>query len=637
MKTKFFRNTAPVIPTGAKRSGGISRLTHNATIKAAAHVSRFLGKLGMTVLLLSPVVLPAQNGNGVTVTNLVVAPAGGTVTFDVSWDKDASNMPEVWSDTVWVFVDQNIAGVMQRLPLTGATLTNPSASAATATVPLPNNKGAWVAGNARSAGSFSAKVKLYYDLQTAVAGACAYASNYPPVGEYITASSITFTGTPPFDLVLSPGSQISVQKGYELLGNQTLVSFTDKTGAPGIIKCIPPATFTLLASASGFCEGDATGVSFALSGTEYGRKYQLYRGSAPEGAELIGSGSAETFTGTFDEAGTYSARTIADDLYCAIAMNRSHVVIKNPLPNNPDVTGNSRNCAGSVTLSATSSNAEIDWYSDDVATSALHTGESYTTPEILTSTTYYVQARVENTGCLSSARVPISATVHMEGCCDAPGVTGITFSNFSPCSPDFGATWTLTDDRDGKTYKVKYMPDDRYWMVQDLMFGDNCNKTSFNGSKSDKTGNVNSSGTYYGDCRLNPNIQGGYFYDWAAVINLPGAYYGGSASIGCSGTTTAVNACQGICPRGWHIYTTDEYKRYKSITRPDYDYYAMLELVHSGGVNANNQIEYADFSTFLASSTAVDNVYACFLTIWQDVECSRNRLWGLVARCVRNF
>jgi uncharacterized protein (TIGR02145 family) len=55
------------------------------------------------------------------------------------------------------------------------------------------------------------------------------------VAEYATASSITFTGTPPFDLVLSTGGQISVQTGYELVGSQTLDSFTDKTGAPGII------------------------------------------------------------------------------------------------------------------------------------------------------------------------------------------------------------------------------------------------------------------------------------------------------------------------------------------------------------------------------------------------------------------
>jgi uncharacterized protein (TIGR02145 family) len=188
----------------------------------------------MTVLLMLyvPVVLLSAQP-GVTITGLAVE--AGTVTLDVRWEPLAP--PTVWSDTVWVFVDYNNAGVMRRLPLTGASLTASSWPEASATVPLPNNLGAWVVGNARTNTSFSATVQLLTAI-TNVAGACVYASNYPPVGEYITASSITFTGTPSFDLELNTGA-ISVQKGYVLLENQTLLSFTDKTGAPGIIKCIP--------------------------------------------------------------------------------------------------------------------------------------------------------------------------------------------------------------------------------------------------------------------------------------------------------------------------------------------------------------------------------------------------------------
>jgi hypothetical protein len=58
------------------------------------------------------------------------------------------------------------------------------------------------------------------------------------VAEYTTLKDITFTGTPPFDLVLSTG-KISVNEGYKLPDNETLVSFTDKTGAPGTFLCIP--------------------------------------------------------------------------------------------------------------------------------------------------------------------------------------------------------------------------------------------------------------------------------------------------------------------------------------------------------------------------------------------------------------
>jgi uncharacterized protein (TIGR02145 family) len=207
MKTKIFRNMKIV--------GGAALL------------------LLLLLLLLLPTGLAAQNG--VTVSNLAVN--AGTVTFNVSWNKNT--MPvALWSDTVWVFVDYNDNGTMKRLPLntSGATLTATSAPGVGKVIPVSdNNKGVWVAGNARSVGSFSATVKL---LTATAAGACAYASNYPPVGEYIAAQTIKFSGTPPYNLVLNTGSD-QAYGNYNLLPGQTLQSFTDQTGAPGTMKCIP--------------------------------------------------------------------------------------------------------------------------------------------------------------------------------------------------------------------------------------------------------------------------------------------------------------------------------------------------------------------------------------------------------------
>jgi uncharacterized protein (TIGR02145 family) len=315
-----------------------------------------------------------------------------------------------------------------------------------------------------------------------------------------------------------------------------------------------------------FCAGSG-GVAFALSGTESGRDYQLYRDNLEvDDAVLNGRGSAETFTGSFNKAGTYTALSIADELYCATAMSGSHVIVKNPLPANPAEKNGSRNCPGTVTLSASSSSAVIDWYADDVTTSILHTGESYTTPEIATSTTYYVQARVESTGCVS-ARVPVSATVNMEGCCTAPGAT-VNFTAFNPCAnAETYSVWYLTDTREAslnntQTYKIKKMADGRIWMVQDMKFGNLCNKDTYSGSKGkDQTSKVTEldDKTYYGDCtnyRLsNTPSERGYLYDWAAAINQSGAYYAGVTGIGCSGTGSAANACQGICPTNWHVPT----------------------------------------------------------------------------------
>jgi uncharacterized protein (TIGR02145 family) len=189
----------------------------------------------LLMMLCWPALLAAQNG--ITVSNLTVsAGTPTTVTFDVSWSK--TGMPDVWSDTVWVWVDYNKNGVMERLPVTGGT-----ATAGTVTKISSNDKGVWIAGNARSAGSFSATVKLL-TATTDVAGACAYASNYPPVGEYSSdAPILSFTGTPMYEISLtrSGGESATVKAGdtFLLPCDYTPTSFTDATGAPGRLNGVP--------------------------------------------------------------------------------------------------------------------------------------------------------------------------------------------------------------------------------------------------------------------------------------------------------------------------------------------------------------------------------------------------------------
>jgi uncharacterized protein (TIGR02145 family) len=194
----------------------------------------------LLMMMCCPMVLAAQNG----VTVLGLAIDAGTVTFNVSWTN--TGMPTPWSDTVWVFVDYNNAGKMERLPLLpGATLTATSPGGKVIEEP-DNNKGVWVAGNARSAGSFSAAVKLLTAIKD-VGGACVYGSNYPPVGEYSSdAPMLSFTGTPMYEIQLahSGGGNVTVKSGNTFLlpCDYTLTSFTDATGAPGLLGNLPVTT-----------------------------------------------------------------------------------------------------------------------------------------------------------------------------------------------------------------------------------------------------------------------------------------------------------------------------------------------------------------------------------------------------------
>jgi hypothetical protein len=264
------------------------------------------------------VVLAAQSG--ITISDYSVTPgAPSTVSFTVNWNKDKI-------DSAWVFVDYNDSGTMTRLPLSGVT-----ASAGSAYMVSGNDQGAWVVADA--SGAFSATVQLVAtctDARPCVpTGACVYAIDYPPKAEYTAIDKIKFTGTPPFYLEFTDGSTpdtvaVKTQGSYTCnIGSKTLESFTDASGAPGVLKCAIPAAQTLTVSAAGYC-ADADGVLFALSGTQSGATYQLIKDNTIVAATLTTTEGPATFSGAHP-SGTYSAITLAG-AYCAAPMAGTHTV-----------------------------------------------------------------------------------------------------------------------------------------------------------------------------------------------------------------------------------------------------------------------------------------------------------------------
>jgi uncharacterized protein (TIGR02145 family) len=237
---------------------------------------------------------------------------------------------------------------------------------------------------------------------------------------------------------------------------------------------------------------------------------------------------------------------------------------------------------GSVKLSVAATNASgYQWKRGGVnvsdgsgGTSATHTTGIFTTNYASYAYTVVVS---NGTGPGSCTVTSNEATVRVYPP-TAPGST-VTFANFHPCSAPVGSTWSLLDTREQSNpryYKVRMMADQRVWMVQDLKFGDKCTKETFNWSATtDQTGNLSTYFPgYYGDCTNKKEsttpANRGYLYDWAAAVNHAGAFFtDGNTSyyLGCGYAETNKidgpepprnldpNACQGICPAGWHIPT----------------------------------------------------------------------------------
>jgi uncharacterized protein (TIGR02145 family) len=544
---------------------------------------------------------------------------------------------------------------------------------------------------------------------------------------------------------------------YNLFAGQTLVSFTDKTGAPGIIKCIPPATHTLIASATGFCVDDAAGVTFALQSTQSGVKYQLYRdGTTAAVGVLDGTGSAGTFTGgPFKDAGVYTAKSEADGVHCAVAMTGSRAVTKNAKPTAPTVSQPANVClnGGNIVFTASDYSGSLTWMS---YTGGMQSGNSVTfasaatgpksvkaqssqtysgastcvSAEVSKSATVNALPTVPNinvspaTVCQNGGNIvftasgysgsltwmsytggtpsgssvtfasaatgtksvtarsaqtytnaatcysaEVSKSVTVNKCCDAPGTT-VDFTAFAPCpNAAPGSTWSLADTREvlaspsnPQTYTVKLMGEGHYWMVQDMKFGNKCSENTFNSITGNTTGRVSTlSGTWYGNCTnaKDDNIPAarGYLYDWAAAIQRAGAYKGGS-EVGCSGTVTGTGtspeACQGICPSGWHIPTGGAAGEFNVLygtlnTCSNWGCWAgdkggtVFAGVLGGGCTDTGLLHAQGTYGFYASSTSGSTAGACILyysvgTNYPGTFYDNNtKSFGHLVRCVRNY
>jgi uncharacterized protein (TIGR02145 family) len=201
------------------------------------------------------------------------------------------------------------------------------------------------------------------------------------------------------------------------------------------------------------------------------------------------------------------------------------------------------------------------------------------------------------------------------------------------------------------------MEDTNIWMIQDIKFG-NCDKTDYTGSDSN-TGNQYDKlfqGSY-GDCRNNPHPGAGYLYDWAAVMQKPDTYSGGSET-GCNGNSSGATGknpatCQGICPAGWHIPTSgtasnDEY--YGLFTAPGrncetkqgdcWNSNSAWEGVAGGLCDASGLLKYFRANICVHSSTyqnTANYLYLLSAGSVNNTHAPATKSTGMSARCVMNY
>lgn len=139
--------------------------------------------------------------------------------------------------------------------------------------------------------------------------------------------------------------------------------------------------------------------AFPLAGT-------IFWFDAATGGNQVGSGTAFT-TPVINTTTTYYALPSVNG--CLDGVREPVVATVYEVPAITAVTDDLICDNGTGTLAATATLGTINWYATATGGTSLATGNTYTTPSISTTTTYYVDA-ISN-GCITSSRTPVTVVV----------------------------------------------------------------------------------------------------------------------------------------------------------------------------------------------------------------------------------
>ena len=196
-----------------------------------------------------------------------------------------------------------------------------------------------------------------------------------------------------------------------------------------------PENGTLVWTASANVTNSTTN-AYSSAGTTAPGQYTAWSGGEPNNADgatgedhaVTKWGGANTWNdlregnsggigGYVVEFGTWTdpANQTFTDFYTGFVTHQIACTPANS-PLAPTGTNGSRSLAGTVTISASApSGSVVDWYANATGGNVLSGGlgvSSYTTPSISSTTTYYAQSRNSTTGCVSSSRTAVMATVN---------------------------------------------------------------------------------------------------------------------------------------------------------------------------------------------------------------------------------
>jgi len=331
---------------------------------------------------------------------------------------------------------------------------------------------------------------------------------------------------------------------------------------PVIVTVTPAIQQPVLTTVADVCAGSSATLS--VTNPDPAISYNWY--TTATGGSAVFSG-ATFVTPALTANATYYLEAANGN--CVSSSRVAASITVNPRPGIPSVTVSSStvNSGQTATLTATSAdtNVTFNWYDSQNATTPVFTGSTFVTPQLTTTTSYYVES-ISALGCASASRVQITITVNGTGTpilvsCEGGvaqtnGVTGVALlaGVFNP---------NLAIDNDVQTASSLVMPVGAIGasVYQNLYFGspsnvgdtikvlvsfpqslasvgvlNNISITTYNGA------NSNNDATLLNDALLNIRLLSGNTQ--ALITIIPTAVFDGarlSLNSGVLGALTSVN------------------------------------------------------------------------------------------------
>ena len=177
-----------------------------------------------------------------------------------------------------------------------------------------------------------------------------------------------------------------------------------------------------------------------------------------------------------------------------------------------------------------------------VSSSSIHSSTTSSSSSVASSSSVNSSATSSSSSAASSSSIKSSAT-------SSSSVAPVSSSSSSTVSPTYS---TLTDDRDGQTYKTVKIGE-QWWMAENLNY-------AYTGVPFKDGDYASDSTSWCYDNDAANCAKYGRLYTWAAATDSVGTWSTNSKGCGYGTACSPTYPVRGICPEGWHLPTNAEFE-----------------------------------------------------------------------------